>query len=950
MTSRLTKTLLFLALFSLLATGPVAFAQEPLHLRLDQLVESSQIGPLAPLANDAEFLRRAYLDLIGAIPSSAEARTFLDDPSPNKRELLVDRLLASPRFPIHMATQFDVMLMERRPDKHVPTPEWQKYLQAAFEQNKPYDQLAREILSSDGTDPALRPAAKFFLDRDAEPHSSSRDVGRMFFGMDLQCAQCHDHPLIDHYLQADYYGLFAFLNRTEVFTDAAQKKSFLAEKADGDASYKSVFTGDAANTRPQLPGMSEIDEPRFRLGEDYVTAPAPNVRPVPKYSRRAKLAELATNGTNRQFNLNIANRLWALVMGRGLVHPVDLHHPANPPAHPAALELVTNEFVAQKYNMKWLLRELVLTRTYQRSIDPPTDPAPQVAAAAPQVPAVEAELARLKGVADESQKQVTAIRTELKAARTAFEPVEAAWKKTEAAVAEAKKPVDAAAAAVAKSQGEAATKQAGLNTINEAAAKSAEAAKVLPNDKDVAAAVATFTAKQQQLTAELAAIQKTITDQTAAHQAAQAKLVEAYAPADAAYAAAVEARKPVDAAKAKFIEVWNQHKSDALAATIQRKRLDGLQSHLGFGTAIATAAAAQGAIDPAKAELAAAALAVEQQQAEVTKQTVAVTEIEKAMVEATKQLEEAKVQFTTKQGIVQSVAEAISKTDAALQKLPGDAELTLVVQKLKDRQEPLVKEASTFEQAVTVRDTTAKDVASKMAGMKQTLAAATTEMTTRQQTVTAKTNAVNQSIANAQATQAAVVSARGQLVDAWTVAAAVRPLKQLSPEQLGWAVMQATGVLEPQRPGVDAEIEKTIPKAGTANDPAKTLAREIQLESLLHEKNRGNLNVFVSMYGQSAGQPQDDFFATPDQALYVANGGTVVGWAAGGQLAQRIGPLEDPKTLADELYLSILTRRPTDAEITEVTQQLAARTAEKPVVIRDLIWALVTSAEFRFNH
>ena len=358
--------------------------------RIDQLVD----GEPGRSRGAAVQRRRipassAFLDLTGAIPSAAEARAFLDDPAPNKRDLLVDRLLASPRYPVHLANLFDVMLMERRPDKHVPAMEWQKYLQTSFEQNKPYDQLAREILSSDGTDPALRPAAKFFLDRDAEPHSSGRDVGRIFFGMDLQCAQCHDHPLVDHYLQSDYYGLYAFVNRTVVFTDAAQKKSFLGEKSDGDASYKSVFTGDAANTRPQLPGEDEIPESRFRQGEDYLTAPATNLRPVPRYSRRVKLAELATSGTNRQFNLNISNRLWAILMGRGLVHPVDLHHPLNPPSHPAVLDLITNEFVAQHYNVKWLLRELVLTRTYQRSMDPPADPAPQIAAAGQQGPQAE---------------------------------------------------------------------------------------------------------------------------------------------------------------------------------------------------------------------------------------------------------------------------------------------------------------------------------------------------------------------------------------------------------------------------------------------------------------------------------------------------------------------------------------------------------------------------------
>lgn len=950
MTSRLKNSHLFLALVSLLAAGTPALAQEPLHQRIDQLIDSHLIGPAAAIANDAEFARRAFLDLTGAIPTSAEARAFLDDPAPNKRELLIDRLLASPRYAVHMATVFDVMFMERRPDKHVPAPEWLKYLQGSVEQNKPYDQLAREILSADGTDPALRPAAKFFLDRDAEPHSSARDVGRIFFGMDLQCAQCHDHPLVDHYLQSDYYGLYAFVNRTEVFTDAAQKKSFLAEKSDGDASYKSVFTGDAANTRPQLPGEGEIEEPRHRQGEDYVTAPAANVRAVPKYSRRAKLAELATNGANRQFNVNIANRLWAQVMGRGLVHPVDLHHPLNTPSHPAVLDLITNEFVAEKYNVKWLLRELVLTRAYQRSIDPAVEMTGQLAVASQQLPAVDAEYNRLKGVAEASRQMANTVRDEMKAARTALEPTEAAWKKTEAAVTEAKKPVDAAIAAIAKAQGEAVAKQAVLNAVTEASTKVAEAAKLLPNDKDIVASVATFTAKQQQVTAELAAIQKVVTDQTAAQAAAQVKLIEAYAPADAAYAAMIEARKPVDAAKAKVLVVWNQHKADSLAAAVQKKRLDSLQGHVAYATVVASVGPAQAAIEPAKAELAAAIQSVEQQQAELTKQTAAVAEIEKTMTEATKSLEEAKSQFTAKQVIAQSVNEALAKSEAALQKLPGDAELTVIVQKLKERQEPLVKEAATFEQAVTVRDTAAKEVATQMAAMKQALTTTSTEMAARQMVVTAKTNTVNLALAAAQAAQGAVETGKASLVESWTSGAGVRPLKHLTPEQLGWAVMQATGVIEPQRPGVDAEIEKTNPKANVANDAVKTRSRDFEVEALLHEKNRGNLNVFVSMYGQSAGQPQDDFFATPDQALFVANGGSVIGWASGGQLAQRLNPMEDPKALTEELYLSLLTRRPTEPEVNETSRLLAARPTEKGIVVRDMIWALVTSAEFRFNH
>ncbi len=951
MTTRLPACCLILFSF-VAATGRLAVvsAAEPLAPRIDQLIDAGQVGPVASLASDSDFLRRVTLDLTGDLPSSVEARAFLDDATPNKRELLVDRLLASPRYPIHMANVFDVMLMERRPATHVTVIEWQKYLQEAFVANKSYDQLAREILSSDGVNPALRPAAKFVMDRAAEPNLLARDTARVFFGMDLQCAQCHDHPLVDHYLQTDYHGMYAFFQRTTLFADAAQKTSFLAETSHGDASYKSVFTGDAGQTRPRLPGENELDEPRFRQGEDYTVAPAANVRSVPKYSRRAKLAELATNGTNRQFNVNITNRLWAQFMGRGLVHPVDLHHPDNPPSHPAVLDLITNEFVAMKYDMRWLVRELVLTKTYQRSIDLPADPAPQLAAAVQQTPVVEAEHVRLKGVADASRKAADAVREEWKAARKTLEPAEAAWKAAEAEVAKIKKPVEDALVALAATAVATTAKQTAITAVNEAAAKTTEAAKLLPADKELAGAVATFTAKQTQLAMELAALQKQATDQTAAHAAAGVKLTEGYPPADAAYAALVEAAKPIDAARAKFLVAWNQHKADAALAGAQKKKLEQLQAHVALNTAIASAAAAQAAVEPTKAELAAAMLAVEQQQLEVTKQTTAVAEMDKVMVEATKLFDESKVAFVAKQGVVQSVVEAIAKTDAVLAKLPGDAEITLVVAKLKEKHEPLAKEAATLEQAMVAKDAAAKDVAGKLAALKQTLVVATTEMATRQQTVTSKTNIVNQAVAAVPTTQAAVASGRVQLAELWTNAAGVRVLKQLNPEQLAWAALQSTGVVEPQRPGAEAEIEKTIPKASVAADPALAKTREFKVASQIHEIHRGNVNAFTLLYGGSAGPGQDDFFASVDQALFVANGGSVIGWAGGGQLIGRLMPLIEPKAIAEEMYLSVLTRRPTDAEIAETTHQLTARAAERPAALRDLIWALVTSAEFRFNH
>src|SRR5262245_27425111 len=167
-------------------------AQAPLHQRIDQAIAAGTPKFdkfAAPLASDAEFLRRLYLDLTGVVPSAAEARAFLNDPAPDRRAKLIDRLLASPAYARHMQTVFDVLLMDRRPDKHVPRAQWQEFLRTAFAANKPYDQLVREILSAAGSDPKTRPAAKFFLDRDGETHLLTRDISRLFLGMNLQCAQ-----------------------------------------------------------------------------------------------------------------------------------------------------------------------------------------------------------------------------------------------------------------------------------------------------------------------------------------------------------------------------------------------------------------------------------------------------------------------------------------------------------------------------------------------------------------------------------------------------------------------------------------------------------------------------------------------------------------------------------------------------------------------------------------
>lgn len=352
-----------------------ATAAPPLHEQIDQVVAAGQPDfekHAAPLACDAEFLRRVTLDLTGTIPTAAEARAFLADASPDKRAKLIDRLLASPEHARHLATVFDVLLMERRPDKHVPRAAWLEYLRASFAANKPWDQLVGELLSADGSDPKARPAAKFLLDRDADPNVLTRDVSRLFLGINLQCCQCHDHPLVADYKQDDYYGLFAFVSRSFVFTDKG-KGAVLAEKAEGDVSFQSVFDPAKVTktTGPHVPGGKLVAEPTFAKGQEYEVAPAKDVRPVPKFSRRAQLAPQLTSRGYAQFKRASANRFWALLMGRGLVHPLDMDHSANPPSHPALLDLLAEEFAAGNFNIRAFLRELALSRTYQRSSELP---------------------------------------------------------------------------------------------------------------------------------------------------------------------------------------------------------------------------------------------------------------------------------------------------------------------------------------------------------------------------------------------------------------------------------------------------------------------------------------------------------------------------------------------------------------------------------------------------
>lgn len=359
---------LTIALFPALAFS-ASPPPRPLHERIDQLLRTPHARP----ASDAEFLRRATLDLTGTIPTAGDARAFLADASPNKRRALIDNLLASPEFARHFATVLDVMLLERLPERFAPGGEWKEFLRASVANNLPWDELAREILSGDDSDPKKRHRAKFFLERQGEPNVVTRDVSRLFLGTNLQCAQCHDHPRIEEYKQEDYYGLFAFVGRTSFVNDRVKKVGTLAEKADGETTFQSVFDPRKVTKTalPRVPGGKALSDPPFDKAKAYVVAPAPAIASVPRYSRRAQLAAAITQADYLPFRRNIANRLWAHLMGRGLVEPLDMDHPGNPPVHPQLLDVLADDVAARKFDVRGFLREVAYSEAYGRASELP---------------------------------------------------------------------------------------------------------------------------------------------------------------------------------------------------------------------------------------------------------------------------------------------------------------------------------------------------------------------------------------------------------------------------------------------------------------------------------------------------------------------------------------------------------------------------------------------------
>jgi hypothetical protein len=367
---------LALALVSAPLLSASVFAQAPLREVVDRHVadrwRENGITP-AETADDAAFLRRVYLDLCGTIPTAAEAKAFLDDADAQKRSRLIDRLLDDSRFAQHQADEWDMVYFGRNPPGYDADNRrgFQRWLREQFAQNTPYDQIARAILKAEGNT-AEQGAPMFLVQYRGQPEDAMVKITQTFLGVQLQCARCHDHPY-ESWTQLDFYGMTAFLARLQA-VDAGeadkQKKIYLGEKNSGEIN----FTGPASEAQPGKKG--EPVAPKFLLGaaleEPAPPADAKDERlpdgqepPKPAFSRKDALAEWIAAKENPFFARAVVNRVWAQFMGRGLVHPVDNMSESNKPSHPELLDAITNDFVQHGFDLKWLIRELVSSQTYQ---------------------------------------------------------------------------------------------------------------------------------------------------------------------------------------------------------------------------------------------------------------------------------------------------------------------------------------------------------------------------------------------------------------------------------------------------------------------------------------------------------------------------------------------------------------------------------------------------------
>jgi len=328
--------------------APANYIDEHVFARLKQL----RVDP-SPVCSDTVFVRRAYLDLLGLLPTADEVRQFAAATQPDKRARLIDNLLERPEFAEFWALKWsDLLRSEEKTLDRKGVQNFYAWIRAGIARDKPLDQFARELIAARGST-YLVPAANYYRAM-RDPIMRAESTAQIFLGTRLQCSKCHNHPF-DRWTQDDYYGWANLFARVEYrILENRRRDMNDGHEFDGEQLVLIARQGEVKDPRSDKPLP-----PKF-LG-DAANAPTPDA------DRLLALADWLASAKNPRFVETTANRIWFHLVGRGIVDPIDDFRATNPPSNPPLLAALSADLVEHRFSLKHLVRTIMNSTVYQLS-------------------------------------------------------------------------------------------------------------------------------------------------------------------------------------------------------------------------------------------------------------------------------------------------------------------------------------------------------------------------------------------------------------------------------------------------------------------------------------------------------------------------------------------------------------------------------------------------------
>jgi hypothetical protein len=349
--------------------------------RIDALIDARlqrEAVPASPQVDDAEFLRRATLDISGTIPSYEDVLSFLDDASSDRRHTAIDRLLDDPRYGRSFAQRFCTVTTENGTSTlNQARDNFSDWLAENLNVNRRWNDVVTDMLAAEGqgfAQPAALFTVAYRMNEQPDPALLLGAAGDYFLGLQIQCVQCHDHPFHE-WKHEEFWSLAALFGRVRLKGQSQNARELEYLVTDDDVDPKELVRMNGIKYPDQLAG-GKIDIPDpVNAGQTLRTVSArfldgsqPQLPEKGNY--RTALARWITDKQNPYFARATVNRLWAHFFGRGLVEPIVNLHPDNEPSHPELLDLLTEEFKRTDYDLKHLVRSIASSHAYQRSSKP----------------------------------------------------------------------------------------------------------------------------------------------------------------------------------------------------------------------------------------------------------------------------------------------------------------------------------------------------------------------------------------------------------------------------------------------------------------------------------------------------------------------------------------------------------------------------------------------------